>query len=107
MYADDTSILISNNRYEDHNRGFNKVLYNTLKWFRANQLVLNMEKATIAKFIRSNLSYFPMHITFPEHLSVETNAIKFLGLQLDIHLPWEPHINYLLHNQNSACYMRR
>jgi len=26
------------------NRNFNKVLYNTLKWFQANQLVLNVEK---------------------------------------------------------------
>jgi len=58
MYANDTRILISNHHYEDHNRGFNKVLYNTLKWFRANQLV--------AKFTRSNLSYFPMHITSAE-----------------------------------------
>jgi hypothetical protein len=64
MYADDTSILTSNYRYEDHNRGFNKVLYNTLKWFQANLLVSNVEKATIAKFTPSNLSYFPMHITF-------------------------------------------
>ena len=107
MYADDTSILISNNRYEDHNRGFNKVLYNTVKWLQANQLVLDMEKATIAKFTPSNLSYFPMHVTSAEHLSVEMNAIKFSGLQLDSHLPWKPHINYILHNLNSVCYMRR
>ena len=107
MYANDTSILISNNRYKDHNRGFNKVLYNTLKWFQANQLVLNMEKATIAKFTPSNLYYFPMHTTFADHLFVATNAKKFLGLQLDSHLPWKPYINYLLHNLNSVCYMRR
>jgi hypothetical protein len=93
MYADNTGILISNNPCEDHNRGFNEFLYNTLKWFQAIQLVLNMGKATIAKFTPSNLSYFPMHITFAEHLSVETNAIKFFGLQLDSHLPWKPHIS--------------
>ena len=44
MYADDTSILISNNCYEDINRNFNKVLYSTLIWFQASQLVLNVEK---------------------------------------------------------------
>jgi len=44
MYADDTSILIFNNCYEDINRNFNKVLYSTLIWFQASQLVLNVEK---------------------------------------------------------------
>ena len=57
MYADDTSILISNNCYEDINRNFNKVLYNTLKWFQANQLVLNVEKTKIIIFPPSNFSY--------------------------------------------------
>jgi hypothetical protein len=44
MFADDTSIKISNNCYEDLNRNFSEVLYNALKWFQASQLVLNMEK---------------------------------------------------------------
>jgi hypothetical protein len=57
MYANDTSIFISNNCYEDINRNFNKVLYNTLKWFQANQLVLNVEKTKIVKFSPSNFSY--------------------------------------------------
>jgi hypothetical protein len=41
MYAGDTSILISNNCCDELNRNFYKVLYNTLKWFQATQLVLN------------------------------------------------------------------
>ena len=43
LYADDTGILISNNCYEELNRNFNTVLYNSLKWFQANQLELNMD----------------------------------------------------------------
>jgi len=30
------------NCYEDLDRNFNKVLYNTLKWFQASQLVISM-----------------------------------------------------------------
>jgi hypothetical protein len=59
MYADDTSILILNNCYEDINRNFSEVLYNTLKWFQASQLVLNVEKTKIVKFTHSNFSYAP------------------------------------------------
>ena len=83
VYADDTSVLISNNSCEELNRNFNKVLYNTIKWFQVNQLVLNMEKIKVVKFTPENLSYSPLHMTFAEHLPVETNVIKFLGLQMD------------------------
>ena len=68
MYADDTSILISNNHNEDLNRNSSEVPYNTLQWFQANQLVLNVEKTKIVKF-PSDFSYSPLHIIFPEHLT--------------------------------------
>jgi len=96
VYADDTSILISNNSYEELNRNFNEVLYNTPKWFQANQLVLYMEKIEVVKFTPANLSYSPLHMTFAEQLPVETNVIKFLGLQMDSQISWNPHINYIL-----------
>jgi hypothetical protein len=38
-YANYTSVLISFNCYEELNRNFSEVLYNTLKWFQANQVV--------------------------------------------------------------------
>ena len=57
MYADYTSILISNNCYEELNRNFNQVLYSSLRCFQASQLVLNMEKSKIVKFTPANFSY--------------------------------------------------
>jgi len=56
-----------------------------------------MEKIKVVKFIPANFSYSPLHMTFAEHLPFETNVIKFLGLQMDSQLSWNPHINYLLH----------
>jgi hypothetical protein len=76
-------ILISNNCYEELNGNFNEVLCYPLRWFQANQLVLNMEKINIVKLTPANFSYFLLLLTFAEHLPVKTNAIKFLGLQLD------------------------
>jgi hypothetical protein len=107
MYADDTHILIYNNCYEELTRTFIKVLYNTLKWFQANQLVLNMEKTKIVKFIPANFSYSTPHMTSLEHLPVLTNVIKCLVLQLDNQLSWKPPINYLLHKLSSVCFIMR
>jgi len=42
-----------------------------------------MEKTKIIKFTPANFSYSPLHIVFTENLLVETNAIKFLGLQME------------------------
>jgi hypothetical protein len=42
-----------------------------------------MEKTKIVKFTPANFSYSPQPIAFTEHLIVETNAIKFLGLQME------------------------
>jgi hypothetical protein len=72
-----TSILILNNFYEDINRSFNKVQYNTLKWVEAIQLVLNVEKTKILKFTPLNFSYAPSHVTFAEHLTVEKISKSF------------------------------
>jgi hypothetical protein len=66
----------------------NDVLYTTIKWFKVNQLVLNMEKAKIVQFSPANLLNFPLKITFGETLPIITNAINFLGLQLDSQLSW-------------------
>jgi hypothetical protein len=110
MYANYTSILISNNWYEELNRNFIQVLYNTLKWFQASQLVLNVKKSKIVKFTPANFSYFTLHITFTEHLPVEMNALKFLGLlslQLDRQVSWKPQIIYLLQKLSTVCFKMR
>jgi len=61
------------------------------------KLVLNMGKTKVIKFTPSNFSYSPWHINFAEKFPVETNAMKFLGLQMDSQTSWMPNINYLLH----------
>jgi hypothetical protein len=63
MYANDTGILVSNNCYEELNRNFNKVLYNSLKWFQTNQLVLIMEKTKIVKSNPTKFSHSALHTT--------------------------------------------
>ena len=107
MYADDTSILISNNCCEELNRNFNQVLYSTLKWFQANQLELNGEKTKILKFTPEKFSYSPSQITFTEHLPAETDLIKFLSIQLDNQHSWKPHTNYLLHTLKTVSFTMR
>jgi len=66
-----------------------------------------MEKINILELTTANFSYSPLFLTFAEHLPVETNAVKFLGLQLDSQLSWKHHINYLLYKLSSFCFIRK
>jgi hypothetical protein len=47
LFADDTSVLISKDNYDNFQQTSNLVLSHMSKWFQANQLVLNMEKTSM------------------------------------------------------------
>jgi hypothetical protein len=62
---------------------FNLVLSQMIKWFAPNNLILNLDKMNIMKFITKNSSHSTLHIGYKEKYIEETENTKFLGLQLD------------------------
>ena len=44
LFADDTSVIISNRNLEDFSTTAHLVLFHLIEWFSANRLVLNLEK---------------------------------------------------------------
>jgi hypothetical protein len=61
----------------------NLVLYHMIKWFAANNLVLNLDKTNIMKFITKNSPHSTFHISYKEDYVEETVNTKSLGLQID------------------------
>jgi hypothetical protein len=55
LLADDTSVMISQDNYNDFQETSNVVLSHMIKWSEANQLVLNMEKTNTITFKTSNV----------------------------------------------------
>jgi hypothetical protein len=51
LFADDTSVIISSVNFKDFFSLSNLVLFCMIKWFVANNLVLNLDKTNIMKFI--------------------------------------------------------
>jgi hypothetical protein len=64
LFADDTSVIISCRNFKDFCSVSNLVLSHMIKWFAANNLVLNLDKMSIMKFIRKNSSHSPLHIGY-------------------------------------------
>jgi hypothetical protein len=54
LFADGTSVIISSRNFEDFCSVSNLVLSRMVKWFAANNYVLNLNKTNIMKFITKN-----------------------------------------------------
>jgi len=67
LFADDTSVIISSRHFEDFSSMSNLVLSCMIKCFAANNLVLNLNKTNIIKFITSNISHYTLHIGYKEN----------------------------------------
>jgi hypothetical protein len=59
------------------------------------------------QFTPQKVHYYPLHLTYADQILVETDTVKFLGLQLDSHLTWKTHINSLLHKLSIECFTVR
>lgn len=80
LFADDTSVIISKDNYDDFKQSSNLVLSHMCQWFDVNQLVLNVEKTNTVKFAITNLPLYPLAIGYAEKLIKETMSTKFFGI---------------------------
>ena len=107
LFADDTSVIISSRNVEDFCSSSNLVLSRTIKWFAAVNLVLNLDKIDVMKFITKKLSHPSLHIGYKEKYLEETVKTKYLGLQNDNHLNWQNHVQQMIYTLSGACYAFR
>jgi hypothetical protein len=75
-----------------------------VKWFSANQLLLNLDKTNRTKFITNNLSYSVLRIGNNEEYIEEMVKTKFLGLQIDNHLNWKSHTEPMIPRLSKGFY---
>jgi hypothetical protein len=54
LFADDTSVIISNTNLDDFCTISNKFFSQIRKWFSANKLSLNLDKTNVIKFTTKN-----------------------------------------------------
>jgi hypothetical protein len=63
MFADDTSILITNANHDELILDFVLVLSQVSKWFQAIQLILNIEKTSLVKFAPTKSYLCPLNLS--------------------------------------------
>ena len=107
LFADDTSVIISNINFIDFSTSANPVLAHMIEWFSANMLVLNLEKTNIMKFLTINLPYCALTIGHKDKYIEEVVNLKFLGIQTDNHFNWKNHTDQIIFKLGAACYIVR
>jgi len=78
-----------------------------IKWFAAYNLVLNLDKMNIMKFITKNSSHSTLCIGYKEKYIEDSVNTKFLGLPIDNHINWKNHIEQMIPELSGACYAIR
>ena len=66
-------------------------------WFKANKLSLNLKKTKYIIFCANNKSY-PKHelnVKLDNQIIDQVNSTTFLGVHINQHLDWKPHINHI------------
>jgi hypothetical protein len=103
-FADDTNILVSSNDHTELNTKLNKVFCCISEWFQNNQLVLNLNKTQLIKFISSKSSTYPLHVSYSNQALTVAENITFLGMYLDCHLTWNLHLDNLIKKLSSVFF---
>lgn len=107
LYADDTSILISdksNNSLEEKCNGLLSSLYD---WFCMNSLHLNAEKTLSIHFHNRQKQVPPIHVNINNKVIENVSCVKFLGLYIDECLDWKRHCETVISKLNSVSYLFR
>jgi hypothetical protein len=105
LFADDTSVIISNSNLTELSTTANLVLARMIEWFSTNRLVLNLEKTNILEFVTNNLPYCALTIGHKDKYVEEAVHLKFLCVHIDNHLNWKNHIEQIIPKLSAACYM--
>ena len=72
----------------------NSELIKLSTWFKANKLSLNLKKTNFMSFKpRQKRYHFPMQICINEQRIEQVKETVFLGVVVDEHLSWKPHIS--------------
>ena len=107
LYADDTSVIITDKNSENFNSHVNMLFNNINIWFRNNLLYLNLSKTHYLEFRNMKQHKIKGQIHYNHNYITNATNIKFLGLIIDYLLSWNQHIEQVTRKLSSATFALR
>ena len=90
LFADDTTLVFSNENSIQLELSMNKVLLQLRNWLVINKLTINLLKTSYIIFNKPKLKFI---ITLDNIIIARSRSIKFLGLIIDDKLSWKQQFN--------------
>ncbi len=109
MYADDTALYVSDRSLEVVERHLQSDLDHITTWMLSNKLKLNTKKCvTMLIGSHQRCRDQSLNITLLGHALNNVTTIKYLGVLIDNHLTWGPHLEEVKHRVlgKIACIKR-
>lgn len=107
LFADDTSVIITNPDPLNYRTNLNKITHDIKEWFETNILSLNLDKTHYMQFMAKNNPPDDFDIMHGSKKITMVKNTKFLGLTLDSTLSWKPHIDTTATKLSSAGFALR
>jgi len=95
LFADDTTVFITSVNYPNLIASMNNELTHLTEWLNANLLSLNIKKTNYIIFTgpRKLIHDDPTLVILVNNMPIKrVSQVKFLGIIIDEHLTWQPHI---------------
>ena len=92
LFADDTSIIISNRDKQEFKSNLESVMDIAINWFQNNLLSMNYEKTHFLQFLTKQHKKSNVKIVVPDPIIPNVNSTNFLGMTIDSTLSWKGHI---------------
>jgi hypothetical protein len=107
LFADDTSIIITNPNNKNFENSVHKIFQHIYEWFSTNLLSLNLDKTHYMQFVTKNSSLIDFNIMHGNKKTANICNTKFLGLTLGNTLSWKSHIDAITPKLSSASFAMR
>ena len=107
LFADDTSIIITDTSRRDFIVNANQTFQDINTWFRVNLFILNLNKTQYLEFRSKNYYNVKTQIKYDQECITSASETKFLGLTIDDTLSWKQHIEQVLNKMCNACHALR
>ena len=95
VYADDTTLSATLNTFGNNNTDINEELHSIITWLKLNKLSINIDKTKAMTFHTFHKTVEQPPIKIGNTTIEYVNQFNFLGIIIDKHLTWTPHINHI------------
>jgi hypothetical protein len=107
LFADDTSLIISNPYPINFRNDANKILQHKQKCFNTNLISINWEKTYLMHFLTNNNPLNHFDILYKDKEVTTVDSVKFLGLTLDSSLSWKKHVEAVIPKLSAPTFSIR